>query len=672
MIFFNILMIFFFSILSFSVTAQANNKDEVSGITDISVEQLMNIEVPTVNGACKFEQKITDAPSAVSIVTADEIKKYGYRTLADILRSVRGFYITYDRNYNYLGVRGFNRPGDLNSRILLLLDGHRLNDNIYDTATIGTEFPLDIDLIERVEIIRGPSSSLYGTSAFLAVINIISRQGKDMKGTEIAGSAGSQDTYSGRLSYGTKYRNGLEMLISGSGFQSSGAKGLYYREYDSPATNNGIADHGDGDKNYSFFSKFSFKDITLTGAYASRKKEIPTGSFGVIFNDDRNNTIDSHGFVDLKYLVSLNRKSDLTIRAFYDDYEYRGDYVYSGANPGDPPVINKDTASGRWAGLELMYVGRFGDDHLVTFGAEERYNFRQQQKNYDESPYSSKLDDNRTSDSYAFYFQDEYYFLSNLIFNIGVRHDHYSTFGGSTNPRLALIYKPVEKTIFKLLYGSAFRAPNAYELYYSDGGNTAKANTNLQPEKIKNYEIVYEQYLGEHWRSSLGGFYYQIDNLISQKTDPADGLLVFRNTDEVEGKGMEAEIEGRWSSGFQGKMSYTYSDVTDKATGEELTNSPHHLIKLNLIAPLLTRKLFAGMELQYTSSRKTKSGASESGFALANATLFSQNIFKGTEMSVTVFNILDKKYADPAAGEHLQDTIAQDGRRISAKLVYRF
>jgi outer membrane receptor for ferrienterochelin and colicins len=130
---------------------------------DLSIEQLMEVDVATVFGACKFEQKVTDAPASITIVTKEEIARYGYRTLADILSSVRGFYVSYDRNYSYLGARGFSRPSDYNTRFLLLLDGHRLNDNIYDTASVGTEFILDVDLIERVEIIRGPSSSIYGT-----------------------------------------------------------------------------------------------------------------------------------------------------------------------------------------------------------------------------------------------------------------------------------------------------------------------------------------------------------------------------------------------------------------------------------------------------------------------------------------------------------------------------
>jgi len=97
-------------------------------------------------------------------------------TLAEILETVRGFYVTNDRYQSYVGVRGFGRLGDWNSRILLLVDGHRINDNVLGQAFIGLEFPVDIDLIQRIEIIRGPSSSLYGAEAFFGVINVITRK----------------------------------------------------------------------------------------------------------------------------------------------------------------------------------------------------------------------------------------------------------------------------------------------------------------------------------------------------------------------------------------------------------------------------------------------------------------------------------------------------------------
>src|SRR5580692_6802382 len=122
-------------------------------LAEQSLTDLMNIKV---YGAARYIQPASDAPVSVTVVTRDEIDKAGYRTLADILRSVRGFYISNDRLYSYVGVRGFSNPGDYNTRVLLMVDGHRLNDAIYEQAMVGTEFALDVDLIARVEIIRGP------------------------------------------------------------------------------------------------------------------------------------------------------------------------------------------------------------------------------------------------------------------------------------------------------------------------------------------------------------------------------------------------------------------------------------------------------------------------------------------------------------------------------------
>src|SRR6202035_570875 len=166
-------------------------------LSELSLEQLMEVHVDTVYGASKFEQKITEAPSSVTIISADQIRKYGYRTFADILRSVPGFYVNYDRNYSYVGVRGFASPGDYNTRVLILVDGHVMNDDVYGGAYIGTDFPIDIDLIERVEIIRGPGSALYGTSALLAVINVVTKHGHHFGGVEIAASGGGLQSYQG-------------------------------------------------------------------------------------------------------------------------------------------------------------------------------------------------------------------------------------------------------------------------------------------------------------------------------------------------------------------------------------------------------------------------------------------------------------------------------------------
>jgi iron complex outermembrane receptor protein len=302
------------TLLSSFVAAQ----EDFSGPLSASgAEMLLFQEIPSVYGASKYQQKVTEAPSSVTIVTSDEIKKYGYRSLEDILQSVNGFFVTNDRNYSFLGVRGFNRPGDYNSRVLLLVDGHRLNDNMYDQAAIGADAPLDVDLIDRVEIIRGPSSSLYGANAFFGVINVLTKRGRDIKGVEVSTEAGSYDSYKGRFTYGDRFQNGLELLISSSFFDSAGHNRLFYKEFNEPATNNGIARDVDGERYYHLFTRSSLTDVTFQGGYTYRSKHVPTGSFGTVFNSRQNKTYDERGYVDLNYEHEFARQLSLTAHADY-------------------------------------------------------------------------------------------------------------------------------------------------------------------------------------------------------------------------------------------------------------------------------------------------------------------------------------------------------------------
>jgi iron complex outermembrane receptor protein len=643
----------------------------------LSIEQLMEVEVDTVYAASKYEQKITEAPSSVSIVTAAEIRYFGYRTLADILRSVRGFYVTYDRNYSYVGVMGFGRSGDYNDRILLLVDGHRINDNLYDQAPLGTEFPVDVDLIERVEVIRGPGSSLYGSNAFFAVINVITRRGEDLGGVEMSGEAGSFDTYKGRVTYGKGFNNGIEALVSGSYYDSSGDR-LFFKEFDTSANNNGITEHTDYDRFYNTLAKLSYGDFTLEGVYSSRTKGIPTASFATDFNDRRNRTTDSHWLADLKYSRSLGESADVTGRLFYDAYDYDGDYVYKG-------VVNRDLGRGRWWGGELQTAVKLFDSHQLVAGTEYRDNIRQDQQNFNESPFTSYLDDRRESRIWAVYLQDEFSILDNLILNAGVRYDHYSTFGSTVNPRLALIYTPFDGTVFKFLYGSAFRAPNVFELYYNLPSQNVKGNPNLGPENIRTYELIYEQYIGNHLRGTIEGFYNYIDNLIVQVTDPADGFFVFKNLSRVQADGVEAELEAKFDNGLTGRASYTFQDARDSDTGQTLVNSPRHLAKLNVTIPLLHEKVFLGIEEQFTDRRKTLvAGNFAKSFFVTNLTLFSRNLLKNLELSASLYNLFDYRYGDPGGVEHIQDParfvdpahpldiIQQDGRTFRVKLTYKF
>ena len=634
-----------------------------SDLTGLNIEQLMDIEVATVYGASKFEQTVLEAPSSISIVTASDIKQYGYRTLADILKSIRGFYTTYDRNYDYIGIRGFSRPGDYNSRVLLLIDGHRVNDNIYGTASIGTDFILDVDLIERVEIVRGPGSSLYGTNAFFGIINVITRNGRDIKGMEVSGEGASFGTYKGRMTYGNQFKNGLNMLLSASAYDSKG-QSLYYKEFDTPDQNNGRTDGCDYDKYKSLFGKISLRDVVVEGAFITRQKGIPTSSWGTQFNESGSKTTDNLGYVDVKYERNFEDKFDVMARFHYNRYKYEGTYVST--------PVNKDSALGEWWGGELKLGKTFFEKHRMIFGIEYQDNIKQNQENYFINPDFTAMDDRRTSMNWGVYLQDEFTILENLTLNAGVRHDHYQTFGGTTNPRIALIYNPFDTAFIKLIYGEAFRAPNAFEYYYHDGNVTTKSNKNLSPETIKTYELVYEQYFRNQLRLTASGFYYKIKDLISQQIDPADGLLAFNNVEEVEAKGLEFELGRKWKNGFEGRISYTLQETKNLDTGRLLSNSPKNMGKLNMICPLINKKLSAGLELQYTGAKTTINNNNAGGFLTGNLTLFSKDFYKGIEASASVYNIFDRAYNDPGGPEHVQNKIEQNGRSFRLKITYRF
>lgn len=662
-VFLSLLALLMFYGLSYG---DCGSKSISADFTTLSLEELMKIEVETVYGVSKFEQKTTEAPSSVSIITASEIKKYGFRTLGDILNSVAGFYVTYDRNYQYIGARGFSPPGDYNTRVLLLVDGHKVNDNIYNTAYIGREFFLDIDLIDRVEIIRGPGSSIYGSNAFLGTINIITKKAKYYKGLELSGEAGSFDTYKQRITLGETFKDTLDVLLSVSFFNSKG-QNLYFKEFDNPATNNGRADGVDGERYNSFFGNIKYRDLVLQGAYITREKIIPTAPWGSEFNTNKTKTNDGSGYINLRYNKDLDALSTFMSRLYYNYYHYDGSYIYN-----RPPFIRtRDLAWGKSWGGEVQYNRRIYSKHLLTTGLEYQDNFLQKQRAFDETPYAQLMNDTRGSYYWAAFIQDHFSVKDNLILNAGVRHDYYKTFHGNTSPRAGIIYNPFEKTTLKLIYGEAFRVPNAYELYYNDGNITQKANPDLDPERIQTYELVIEQYF-KNYRFSASGFYYKIRNLISLTTDPSDGLLVFRNIDNVETKGAEFEAEGRWPNGIEAKINYTFQQANDKDTGRLLVNSPKHLIKSSLFVPLIGKKLSTGIEFHYSGRRKTLAGTYAGGAFLTNTTLMSQDIIKGLEVSGTVYNIFDKKYGFPANGEHTQQIIEQDARTFRVKLTYKF
>jgi outer membrane receptor for ferrienterochelin and colicin len=627
----------------------------------LDLEQLMRIEV--VFAASKRAQQTRDVPSFVSVVTAQEIKEHGYRTIGDVLKTLPSFYVSNDRNYTFLGVRGFERPGDYNSRVLLLLNGLRTNDNVYAQAYIGEESLVDVDLIDRIEVIRGPSAALYGSNAFFAVINVVTKPGRSVQG-EVATTAASYGTLAGRTTYGRGFGTDMDLMVSASYLDSDG-QDLYFPEFDDPSTNNGIARGADRESARRFLATLTKGGFSLMAASSSREKYIPTGSYGTAFNDPRSFTVDGTSLVSMTYARAADDGSSLSARLHAGRWIYEGSYAY---DPTVKPSLDDDV--GDWWGVDLD-ASRALSRHFLTAGLEFRDDVRQNQKTYDPEPYFVYTDLKNQAVRWGMFAQDEVTLLKSLKLHAGVRYDHYETFGSATSPRVGLILTPGTATTVKLLAGRAFRAPNEYEMYYAS--DLYKPNPQLQPERIETLELVAQRLIGRGVQVSASGFRNRLSDLISQRVDTNDNnRLIFENLDRLASKGVELGLDVNRGRGVSGQLTYALQKTTNVATGAELSNSPRHMAKMQLRAPLNAKGLTTALDAQYVSSRLTTAGNKAGGFAIANMSLLAPRLFKRVDLSASVYNLFDTRYGVPGAEEHVQDIIQQDGRNFRVKTTLHF
>jgi len=636
---------------------------QAQDLRDISLEDLMRIDAGRVFGASARTQPATEAPASVSFVTAEDIERYGYRTLADILRGVRGLYVSDDRNFSYLGARGFSKPGDYNSRVLLLVNGHRVNDNVYGQAEIGAEFGMDPAMFERVEIIRGPASSLYGDSALFAVVNVITRTGASLHGASVAVEGGSLDTARAHASLGRSLPNGLDFALSGTYERSGGVERLYFPAFDTPATSNGIARGLDGEQLGQLYTHVGFKDLTFTGAYGQRQRHVPTASFGTVFNEQapREETNDRHTLVDLEYARAIG-VTHLMARASYDRFSAGGVYPLPALEEDGPVLIGlNDVLGARW-NIETRLTRALPWRQVLTSGAEFIDNVHQDQQGRFNDPRVPGFIQNRSSVQHALYAQDEIKVARWLILNAGARYDRYEAFSRVT-PRTAVIVMPSSSQSFKYLFGSAFRAPNAYELnaYYF-------GVPNLHPESIDTHEVVWERYTRNWLRTSISTYWYKAEGLITLTPDSSAFLgITYVNQGRVHARGLETEAQMRLMRGMQGLVSYALQGVTDQDTHETLTNSPRHMLKARATVHGPTAQSSISIEALHVSRRTTLARNSVPSATLANLTMI-QPIGRSFELSATLRNLFNEQYSDPASDQNVQDAIAQNGRTVRVSL----
>lgn len=605
-------------------------------LTHLSLEELAETEVTS---ATYFAQQMVDAPSAVSVVTAEEIRRFGYRTIAEILDSMRGIHITQDRDYSYLGGRGYGAPGEYAGRIMILIDGYSAAENYYNQIFIAEDGYLDTALIERVEYAPGPGSAIYGNNAFLGVINIVTRKGRDFEGFDTELTAGSHNEREGRVTWGNRFANGAEWLISASRLTSDGVRRYHDGE---TITNADLV----GER---LFLKGSYRNWSLLAAAADKRR-----------NGEDHFFAESYQYRDRNRFVNLGHEADRGLNWRTATRLYYGDFLH--ANPSDSPAFDATSNSrtnGRWYGVDgkLLYLGIEG--HQLLFGSEYRIDKNQDSHTRLYSASSGELwyahDIYHNGDTFSLYGEDRITLTPTLSASISGRYDRrryrsLDTTHDAFNPRLALIHTPWEELSLKLSHGQASRFMPISEFM---GGE-------VKPSRVRTTELVAEHTMN-HRRLLASLYRYRVDRL----------QMDFLEVESQEIRGAELESEWQWPGARTLRLSYAWQHAEDNQD-REMPNVPRHIGKLQVSTPLLGERLRASLALRYVGERQSLGYEPLDSYTLTDLTLTSSEPLPGTTLTLGVRNLFNTHYHHVSYYGDENGLLAQDGRTVWLRLGYRF
>lgn len=645
-----------------------------------------------VQAASRLTETVEDAPSSVTIIPREELVAFGYPTIVDAVRGVRGMYTWNDRSYASLGVRGLGVLGSYTNRELVLQDGHPTNDDWIGSAYVGFDGRTDLADVERIEIVRGPGSVLYGTNAFSGVINLVTRYRDEQPHTEVGISAVDAGVLRGRVR--SQASLGKEAGIWASASAAHGAgRDFFFPELANPnVPNSGVSRNADGFNAGTVQGRVYWKWLTAQWFFTSHDKTIPTGEYETIVGDPRTHQIDTRGFVEARAEPVLSKEVQLFSRLYLNSYRFTGDYARPLFNDvGDPQGTEHDTFIGYWAGMEQRVVIAPIEGTRFTLGGEGQSHFKVEQRARDDSGYF--LDDSgknqRNFKVGAVYGLADVALGSKVRVSGGVRLDAYSTFGSSLNPRAAVIWKSYERGNTKFMGGKAFRAPSIYELYYNDGGYTQNASPDLHPESIYSFEIEHSHRFSPTV-TGLGAVYANyVEGLIVQRGagDQTNPLYYVNSGTPLVSVGGEIAVRREWRQGWMLQAMYGYqhseylasqssSDLfgLKKAPGtRNVANSPEHQASIKAAAPILSRGLTAATRVTLEGLRYDRyENAGDPTQGKTNPAVIWDIILSGREerwglgYSIGAYNVGDWRYSFPVSSEFTQRAIQQNGRTFLA------
>lgn len=618
-------------------------------LAKMSLEDLMNLKVVT---ASKTIQKTSEAPAIVTVITADDIQKLGATSLEDLLRIVPGFDSMKRAEVptiNY-SVRGLPL-----AKIKFLINGYELA-NLSDAPNYYMAF-FPIEIIKRIEIIRGPGSALYGTNAFNAVIQIFTQDGNDE--SEVGLEVGSYNSIRPSIAY-TVNKDNFSTYIYADIFKTDGSSELIEKDFASrifspelSSTPGYTTNNADG----GFLTiHSSLNKLTLDIFATSLNLKEPVGrTFSLV--DDGNIKAEAYN-VGLSYETPFRNKNGIfSIKGY--QYYHSHDFLYEMFNeeisevvfhnsPGYQLLANP-TISLQQTGIEVGMQYQLSPTLNIVAGSSFEYQNQYDIKHsatYNTTPiditfdgtiyppgasFGSKRDitelanwnEEKQRDVFATFAQctldiKKAIGLENLYsaaITIGARYDYYSDVGKSINPRFGLVVAPTEKLYFKGLYGSAFYAPVMLSLY-SKNNPVQIANPNLGPENIDTYELSAGYYLTNSIMVSVTGFYSKINDYVYRYLPHGESITTWKNIGKLTAQGVEAEFTMRFPEGHSGFFNMTYQtldDISHLAVGNEASsfvqedykpgNAPSLIMNLggNYVA---TSNIDIDINLNYINGRK--------------------------------------------------------------------
>jgi outer membrane receptor protein involved in Fe transport len=620
----------------------------------------------TVSTVGKRPLPLSETPSSVTIVSAAEIRAMGYQTVGDALRWVRGVFVTYDRTYTNVGVRGLQRPGDFNNKVLLTIDGHTMNGSVYGDALLGPELGLDLEEVERIEIARGPGSALYGSYAVLAVVNVVTRQPRSEPGAHVDLRWGGADERRGHASIASA-RPGLpEWRASVSWLQARGRELAMPASLD-PLLYPGLAVARDRERALAFFGDADWGPARLVVKLNQREKAQLPASYTMPVNDNSSPAWDGHDFVELSATQRATPALELSGRTYWDGSRTRARFV-SIDEPGAEPLVNLDFGNADVLGAEGRANWSVVTGQALTLGLEAQRMVGGQLLNYDVAPYEKYYDRRLTGGMFALYLQDEARIGGRLILTAGARLDRDSRYRTVVSPRADLVWTIAPDTRLKLLGGSAFRAPSMWESE-SYAMDPPPGGGRLDAERVVTIEGTLEHEIGS-CRTFLTAYGSRIRDLIDLVEVDPSGRSNYLNHQRVRCRGLETGVRFTPGARTHARVALAWQQSNDGDTGAEISNSPRwngHVLAFHTWPDGRTT---LGAGLRCLSSRLASDDVRTGAAAVCDARL-ARRFPPGLTVGIEARNLFDSRYSDTGWVESPQDLILQDPRSLFVTVSFR-